>query len=71
MSVRGLPLAVAHGLLGLIVHIFGIAEAWKDELYGVRGSVSDKNDNLYFLGILNFGSHTNFLHADFSRKFSF
>lgn len=37
--MRGLPVAMAHELLGLIVCIFRISEAWKGELYGVRGSI--------------------------------
>lgn len=37
--VRGLPVAMTQGLLGLIVHKSRVTEAWKDKIYDVRESV--------------------------------
>lgn len=73
--MRGLPVAMTHGLLGLIVHKSRITEAWKDKLCGVRESVRViKIIICIFLEytlVLQFWKEYKFLDADFSRTFSF
>lgn len=57
--VRGLPVAMTLGLLGLTVHKYRFTEAWKDKLYGVWESVKVvKMTTSYLIMYLFVGMHS-------------